>query len=357
MSAALSPKRIIGIAYPGTVLLDLAAPMDVFHFAADTLRDDTGATALPYKVEIWGTQIGSVPSMSGIALRTSGVVGDDLKGVDTVLVPGAKSGHPEIYRDRRILDWLQSLPGKVRRIAAVGSGAFVLAEAGLLQGRRATTHWRDTELLRRAYSNVHVVKDVMFTKDGPIYSSAGVAGGIDLALAMVEEDFGRAMSLKVARRMVVFLRRPGDQAQLSSFLASQTRSVRFGELIDWIYRSLRSDLSVPRLAEMAAMSPRNFTRVFHEELGAPPAEFVRAVRVEVACRLIADGYETLGAVSRECGFASEEQMRRAFQAVLRLSPRDYYDRFGAGRRGERTLWGARSGAAAEESGVGARRLA
>jgi transcriptional regulator GlxA family with amidase domain len=345
------------VAYPGSVLFDLAAPLEVFHFAADLLREETNALELPYRVEIWGTRLGCVRTMSGVALTASSAIGDDLGGVDTVLIPGARSGHPEVYRDRRLLDWAQSLPGKVRRIAAVGAGAFVLAEAGLLQGRRATTHWRDIELLRRGYSNISVLKDAMFTQDGPIYTSAGVAGGIDQALAMVEEDFGRGVSLKVARRLVVFMRRPAEQPQLSPFLASQTRSVRFGDLVDWIYRSLRADLSVPRLAEMAAMSPRNFTRVFHEELGAPPAEFVRAVRVEVACRLIADGYETLGAVSRECGFASEEQMRRAFQAVLKLSPRDYHDRFGAGRRGERTLWGARPGAAAEESGFGARRLA
>jgi transcriptional regulator GlxA family with amidase domain len=330
----VSTKRIIGIAYPGAVLLDLAAPMDVFHFATDTLRDETGSRAPPYHVEIWGTSRGAVPTMSGLALTATAAIGDDLEGVDTILVPGAKSGSPDVYRDRRILEWLRSAAGRVRRIASLGSGTFVLAEAGLLQGRRATTHWRDTELLRRGYSNISVVKDVMFIKDGSFYSSAGVAGGIDQALAMVEEDFGRSLAMKVARRLVIFLRRPGDQPQLSSILASQTRSVRFGELIDWIYRSLKSDLSVPRLAEMAAMSPRNFTRVFRYELGVAPAEFVRAVRVEVACRLIAEGNETLGAVSRECGFASEEQMRRAFQAVLKQSPREYHDRLGAERSSE-----------------------
>src|SRR5262249_19191611 len=159
------------------------------------------------------------------------------------------SGNPEVYRDPRILDWLQGLPGKVRRIVAVGSGAFMLAEAGLLAGRRATAHWLDTEQLRRGYPDVAVVKDGIFTPHGPIHASAGVAGGIDQALAMVEEDHGRAASLKVAKRLVVFLRRPGEQTQVSSFLNSQTRSMRFGELIDWIYRSLRADLSVPRLAE------------------------------------------------------------------------------------------------------------
>jgi transcriptional regulator GlxA family with amidase domain len=264
--------------------------------------------------------------MSGLCLSATHSVGDDLHGVDTIFVPGAKSGQPEIYRDRTMLDWLRKAAEHVRRIAAVGSGAFVLAEAGLLQGRCATTHWRDTELLKRAYSEISVVKDVLFTRDGPIYTSAGVAGGIDQALAMVEEDYGRAISLKVARRLVVVYRRPGDQAQLSSLLALQAKSIRFGDLIDRIYRSLRQDLSVPRLAEMAAMSPRNFTRVFHAELGLAPAQFVRAVRVEVARRLISEGAERLGSVARECGFASEEQMRRAFKAVLRTQPRNLLNR-------------------------------
>jgi transcriptional regulator GlxA family with amidase domain len=331
--SALNTKRIIGVTYPGSVLLDLAAPMEVFHFASDTLCDDAGLTAPPYKVEIWAAQRGPTASMSGLEFNATGAIGDDITGVDTVLVPGAKSGHPEIYRDRRLLDWLQSLVGRVRRIVSVGSGTFVLAEAGLLHGRKATTHWRDADLLKRGYSHISVVKDALFTKDGAIYTSAGVAGGIDQALAMVEEDYGRALSLKVARRLVIYLRRPGEHTQLSAFLASQARTVRFGELIDWIYRSLRADLSVPRLAEMAAMSPRNFTRVFSEELGAPPAEFVRGVRVEVACRMLADGHEALGAVARECGFASEEQMRRAFQATLKQSPREFLERARAARHG------------------------
>ncbi|MBL8551166.1 MAG: helix-turn-helix domain-containing protein [Hyphomonadaceae bacterium] len=326
LSATAKTRKIVGLVYPGAVLLDLAAPMEVFHFASDTLGEETGAAPAPYDVEIWGLARGPVPSMSGLSMMATSVLGDSLAGIDTVLVPGAKSGNPDVYRDRRILDWLQGLPGQVRRIVAVGSGAFLLAEAGLLRGRRATTHWRDSDLLKRGYPDVTVLKDVIFTADGPIYSSAGVVGAIDQALALVEEDHGRTASLKVAKRLVVLARRPGDHTQLSSFLSSQTRSVRFGELLDWIYRSLRADLSVPRLAEMAAMSPRNFTRVFREELGRPPAEFVRAVRVEVASRLIAEGNDMFGAVSRECGFASEEQMRRAFQAVLKLSPRDFHDR-------------------------------
>jgi transcriptional regulator GlxA family with amidase domain len=350
--AAAGAKRIIGIAYPGSVLLDLAGPMEVFHFAADQMCEEGVAQALLYRVEIWAVETECVQTMSGLRVSATQAVGNDLRDVDTILIPGAKSGQPEIYRDRKLLEWLKDAAGKVRRVAAVGSGAFVLAEAGLLEGRRATTHWRDTELLKRAYANINVVKDVMFTRDGSIYTSAGVAGGIDQALAMVEEDYGRALSLKVARRLVVFYRRPGDQAQLSTLLALQAKSVRFGDLIDRIYCSLRQDLSVPRLAEMAAMSPRNFTRVFREELGLAPAECVRAVRVDVARRLLSEGADQLGAVARECGFASEEQMRRAFKTVLGMCPRVFHGRSGAQILGRPALVGEDSRAAPLSWGSG-----
>jgi transcriptional regulator GlxA family with amidase domain len=295
--------------------------MEVFNFAADQMCEEGLSRLPPYQLEIWADQAGRIQTMSGLCLSATHSVGDDLRGVDTILVPGARSGQPDIYRDPALQKWLRDAAGRVRRIAAVGSGAFVLAEAGLLEGRCATTHWRDTDLLSRAYPTIRVARDVMYTRDGPIYTSAGVAGGIDQALAMVEEDHGRALSIKVARRLVVFYRRPADQGQLSPLLALQAKSIRFGDLIDRIYRSLRQDLSVPRLAEMAAMSPRNFTRVFRAELGLAPAQFVRALRVDVARRLLAQGGGRLGAVARECGFASEEQMRRAFKAVLKAPPR------------------------------------
>jgi transcriptional regulator GlxA family with amidase domain len=322
-NAAIGGRRIIGIVYPGAVLLELAGPTEVFNFAAHELRNRGVDQA--YRVEIWGVEAGSVRTMSGLCVSATQVIGDDLCDVDTILVPGAEYGRLEVYRDPRLREWLQGAVGKVCRIAAIGSGAFALAEAGLLDDRCIAAHWRDSEGLKRAYPRIGAIKDTLFARDGPIYTSAGAAGGIDQALAMVEEDYGRALSLNVARRMVVFFRRPGDQAQLSALLALQARSVRFGELIDQICLSLKQDLSVPRLAEMAAMSPRNFSRLFRHELGLAPACFVRAVRVDVARRLISEGANRLGAVARTCGFVSEEQMRRAFKTVLGVSPRAFHN--------------------------------
>jgi transcriptional regulator GlxA family with amidase domain len=241
----------------------------------------------------------------------------------------AAANDPELRR------WLRGMARRVRRLASVCSGAFVLAEAGLLDGRRATTHWAGLPILERRYPRIHVDADAIFVRDGRVYTSAGVTAGIDLALALVEEDLGRATALAVARRLVVFLKRPGGQSQFSRHLAAQT--IEPGALRgvpEWILEHLDDDLPVERLARRAAMSPRNFARVFRRSTGLTPAKYVEHARVEAARRLLEDGADGLEAVAARCGFASGERMRRTFVRHVGVVPIDYRRLFrtGAARR-------------------------
>jgi transcriptional regulator GlxA family with amidase domain len=248
------------------------------------------------------------------------------RGIDTLIIAGG-----DVYAaatDPHLRQWLLRITPHVRRLASVCSGAFVLAEAGLLDGRRATTHWLGVPALQRGYPRITVEPDAIFVRDGNVYTSAGVTAGIDLALALVEEDLGHAVALAIARQLVVFLKRPGGQSQFSSHLAAQ--SVPAGPLKDlptWILDHLDADLSVEGLAGCVAMSPRNFARVFMRELGMTPAKFVERARVDAARRLLEDGSRGLEAVAAACGFASGEHMRRTFWRHLRVVPADYRRRF------------------------------
>ena len=230
-----------------------------------------------------------------------------------------------------MIDWLRLAARRSRRVASVCTGAFLLARAGLLDGRRATTHWASCDALARNYPAVTVDPDPIFVRDGNVYTSAGVTAGIDLALALVEEDLGRRAALDVARSLVLFIRRPGGQAQFSSGLAGQA-AIQPGirELQDWVSDNLDSDLSVPALAERAFMSPRNFARVFSREVGLTPAAYVESLRLERARLLLETTEMQLEEIARRCGFGTVETLRRAFGRRLRVSPSDYRSRFASG---------------------------
>jgi transcriptional regulator GlxA family with amidase domain len=213
-------------------------------------------------------------------------------------------------------------------LASVCTGAFILASAGLLNDRRATTHWRSANALSREYPAITIDPDAIFVRDGHIYTSAGVTAGMDLALALVEEDFGREVALMVARLLVLFLKRPGGQSQFSSQLAVQMLpSGPLKGLPEWILEHLAEDLSVERLAARVAMSPRNFARVFLKETGATPAKFVEIARIEKARRELEDSNVAVEAVACLCGFGNAERMRRTFQRHLRVVPQEYRRRF------------------------------
>ena len=225
------------------------------------------------------------------------------------------------------------LSGMARRTASVCTGAFLLAEAGLLNGRRATTHWDDTVQLAREFPRISVQRDDIYVRDGQFVTAAGVTAGIDLALALIEEDFGRDVAMMTARMLVVYLKRPGGQSQFSQELSAQAKSSdRFERLRRWIFDNLDKSLTVEELADHAAMAPRSLARRFAQELGVTPAKFVEHARIDAARRDLEDSGLTIDKIAANRGFGGADRMRRSFQRSLGVSPQEYRDRF----RGERT---------------------
>jgi transcriptional regulator GlxA family with amidase domain len=231
-----------------------------------------------------------------------------------------------------MLEWLRKRAKDARRVGSICTGAFLLASAGLLDGKRATTHWRFAGLLKKWYPKVIVDSEPIFVRDGKMFTSAGVSAGIDLALAMVEEDHGTKVALEVARDMVLYLRRSGGQSQFSTVLATQTTGRdTLRELQGWILEHLHEPLTVETMAAQAAMSPRHLSRLFLKEFGATPARFVENLRVESARRNLEESRDGIKEIADHCGFGSAESMRRAFQKVLHTPPSTYRDRFAAGQ--------------------------
>jgi transcriptional regulator GlxA family with amidase domain len=317
------PRRIVVVVYPGIQSLDAVGPVEVFS----TANREAGRTA--YTTEIVATTGPMVRAMSGLELgvdhRLRGLRG----ALDTLVVAGG-DGTVEAIQDGALLDGVRRLAGRARRVTSVCSGAFILAEAGLLDGRRATTHWSVCELLAQRYPSITVEPDPIFVRDGNVYTSAGVTAGMDLALALVEDDLGRDIALAVARRLVLFLRRPGNQSQFSAQLAAQV--AQRGTLQDvqqWIADHPDADLSVAKMAARAGMSERNFARCFRDEVGVTPGRYVEAARVEVARRLLEETDESVARVASSSGFGTAETMRRVFLRALRTGPTEYRRRFRA----------------------------
>ena len=323
--------RVVVLVYPGADLLDVAGPCAVFDaFAGAPGRPEEDATP-GYRIEVVSTGGGSrVETSCGVALVAERDYRSVRGRVDTLLVAGG-DGAWRAARDEQLLRWLRRMAPRVRRIGSVCTGAFVLAAAGLLDGRRATTHWQLCPRLARDHPAVAVEEDPIFVRDGNVYTSAGVTAGMDLALALVEEDHGHDAAMRIARHLVMFVRRPGGQSQFSAALdlqAAERRPIR--DLQTWISGHPSEDLSVSALAARAHMSPRNFARVFREEVGQTPARFVERVRVEAARRLLEESEAGLDRVARECGFGGADSMRRSFLRVLRVAPSEYRGRFLAG---------------------------
>ena len=250
---------------------------------------------------------------------------------DTVLVAGGDGANKMRYRPP-FVDWLKKQCAGARRFGSICTGALVLAKAGLLEGRRATTHWNWCDELAENYPGVTVDPDPIYVKDGNCYTSAGVTAGIDMSLALVEEDLGSELALRIARMMVVFLRRPGGQSQFSATLAAQSQDHRsLGDLLAWIADNIRSDLSVDMLARRAAMSPRNFARLFKREIGKTPGMHLEDLRLEAARRLLESTSASLEEVAKFSGFKSAEVLRRVFARRLVTTPGQYRKSFGCGR--------------------------
>jgi transcriptional regulator GlxA family with amidase domain len=325
-SPRFSPNSIRAIdvlAYPEVQLLDVTGPVQVFASANDFTAGLGGAR--PYLVRIVSLGGESVTATAGVTIA-AGPLTPGNEALDTLLVAGGE-GAEAAAENPVLIDWVQQRATRARRVASVCTGAFVLAAAGLLDGRRAVTHWKDCARLAQRFPAVHVEPDPIFVRDGTVWTSAGVTAGIDLALALVEEDLGREVALAVARFLVVFLKRPGGQAQFSAALASQAAEHKFGALHHWITDHLGDDLSLSVLADQAAMSERSFSRHYAEATGQTPARAIERLRIEAARRLLAESRLPVKRIAQRCGFGSEETMRRSFLRLLAVTPQDYRARF------------------------------
>jgi transcriptional regulator GlxA family with amidase domain len=319
-----SARRVAIVAFPGVTLLDISGPAQVFAELQE-IELPTASYALSYL----SASGGLVQTDVGMMVDTAPISSVRPQEVDTLVIPGGP-GVWQLRQDANLMSWISEVLPKARRIASVCLGAFVLAWTGALDGKRAATHWRYCPRLADSFPSIRVEPNAIFVKDGRVWSSAGVSAGIDLALAMIEEDFGHTTALDIARRLVVFLKRPGGQSQFSTVLAAQASDVegRFSALHAWIIENIASDLKVETLAQKAGMSPRTFARAYTSRTGMTPASGVEALRVETA-RLLLESSEIGGVVevAQRAGFGDDERMRRAFMRHLGVSPSEYRSRF------------------------------
>ncbi|MBB6499905.1 GlxA family transcriptional regulator [Pedobacter cryoconitis] len=323
----MEQKLIVLVAIPDSLSLDLIGAADVFSCANHFHKDPVSN----YKIVIASaTKELTMTMTNGLNIHCSCSIYEIKDQIDTLIIAGF-SADERWNKFPQLVEWLKTCSAGIRRVASVCVGAFILAEAGLLNGKRATTHWRHCKELNDKYEGIVVDPDPIFVKDGHIYTSAGASAGIDLALAMVEEDYDCNLSIEVARWLVLYLRRPGNQSQFSSLLSQQLSSKKpIKELQQWIASHLKEDLSVTVLAERIAMSPRNFSRVFTAETGFTPARYIERLRVESGRRYIEETKYSLDEISMECGFGSADTMRKVFLRNLKISPFDYRSLFGSG---------------------------
>ncbi len=330
--ATPAPRRVVILGVAPVQLLDLVGPAEVLAQAG---RLHAAGQGQPVPVPLYDIAChvvagpGLVQTSAGLAFSPmaseASLLG--LEALDTLIVVGGE-GARERTSDPRLQKLVRHLAPKAERLVGVCTGTFILAAAGLLDGRRVTTHWRFCAELSRRHPGLQVDPEPIFIRDGHVWTSAGVTAGMDLVLALVEEDHRHALALAVARELVLFLRRPGDQKQFSSVLATQSQGgSRFGALIAWLAENLHRPLSVEAMAGRACLSPRQFARVFREETGLTPARFLERMRVEAARQRLEAGRGELAAVVESCGFGTEETMRRAFIRQLGASPGNYRDRF------------------------------
>jgi len=323
--------RVAILTPANTVSLEVAGLIEVLDRANALIPEQAALPRYEYLVAS-SKKDKVVRCRSGLRILADAYVGglDPRTPFDTILVTG---GEPEdLLEEKALIDWIRIASRRAGRVASVCSGVFILAEAGLLAGRKATTHWKCSAFFRRRYPDVEVDPDPIFVQDGKIFTSAGVNSGLDLALAFVENDLGRDLALEIARAMILYLKRPGSQSQFSSTLRRQISGTGPIDAIQaWALDHLGEDLRVERLASEAAMSPRNFARVFRSEAGTTPARFVEELRLEAARQRLVDGDETVERIAAECGFGTSATMRRIFGRRLRVSPQEYRARFKTSR--------------------------
>jgi transcriptional regulator GlxA family with amidase domain len=318
----IPPRVIAFLAASPFELLDLTGPAAVFSIPATKGKHN-------YSLQILSTANGNfVRSTTGVTIANTCKFSEYTGPIDTLITVGGEGSLD--HQSPELLHWLRKRSSNVRRVASVCTGAFILAATGLLDGRKVTTHWRYLDLLIKRYKNLHVERDPIFIKDGKFYTTAGVSAGIDLALALVEEDLGHEVAATVARELVLFLRRPGSQTQYSILLAQQATmsDTRMRDLPAHAESHLTHKLDVNTLAAFVAMSPRTFARQFEGNFGTTPARWVRSLRVEAARQHLESRNLSLKEIARVTGFRDEQALRRAFAQQMKVTPREYRERFG-----------------------------
>lgn len=316
--ARTKKKLIVVVPMPGIFLLDVAGPTDVFA-AADKILDGNGGyeilLASPLNTK-------KIPTKSSVDLYCKVSITAITQPIDTLIIAGFSM--PMLENGTRFFQWLKEIYPKVNRICSICVGAYALAEAGILDGKQATTHWEYSQQFQQRYPGIKVDTDPFFTRDTNVYTSGGVSSGIDLALALVEEDHGQELALQIARKLILHLKRPGYQAQFSRLLEiHRLENSIGGKLYTWMLRHLKEDLSIEHLAQHSHMSVRNFTRVFLKETGVTPAKFVEKVRVEAARRYLEDSDLSIDQIAEKCGLGGLISMRRTFIRHMNVSPSDY----------------------------------
>jgi transcriptional regulator GlxA family with amidase domain len=319
-----APRKVIMVCFERAQILDITGPMQVFSAVRDA--------GLPgYAITLAAPDPGYITTTSGMRLgmdRTFDEIGDDeLADLDTLVVSGG-DGIVEALRDKRQVTFIQRAARKARRLVSICSGIALLAQAGLASGKRVATHWNACDLIGQAFPDLRIDRDAIFVRDGNLWSSAGITAGMDLALALIEEDWGHDVAVQVARRHVLFMIRPGGQSQFSVQLEAQAgRDGRLGNLLKWIADNPGEELAVPALADRACMSERTFARVFRAETGVTPAEFVERARTQAARRDLEHTAHAIDRIAHDCGFGTMERMRRTFIRRLGVGPKAYRDRF------------------------------
>ncbi len=329
MENAAAPRQVVIVLYPGVQSLDVTGPLEVFAGARRLVAAD-GRDRRGYEIRTLSR--GGVPleTSSGLTVAPDASLRDAPAEIDTLIVPGGL-GSREAAADEELITWVSDASSTARRTASVCTGAFLLARAGLLDGRRATTHWAAAGALARLHPDVHVDSDPIFLRDGHIWTSAGVTAGMDLALALVEDDLDRDAALTIARHLVLFLRRPGNQSQFSATLAAQQPAREpLREAQRLVIEDVAGEHSVEAMAARAHMSPRHFARAFRAETGVTPARYVERVRLEVARRRLEDTADPIATVAACCGFGTTETMRRVFLRAVEVGPAEYRRRFRSG---------------------------
>lgn len=328
MKSRTETRHIVIVATPHSTLLDVAGPLDVFTKAIENYDKVNNQVDFLYQIHVVSATKNKLVSMSsGISITCEGFYKSINYNIDTLIIAGLPK-IPDYKMDKDFLQWIKNQSNSIRRICSVCSGAFILAEAGVLNGKNATTHWRFCTKLSEMYPQIKVDVNPIFVKDGNVYTSAGVTSGMDLALALVEEDLGKSFAIEIAKEMVLFLKRPGNQSQYSTTLEYQNIDYQPIEKIkDWIFNHLAEELTVERLADESLMSPRNFARIFVRELKITPAKYIEKMRIETASRFLEETQLNIDEIAAMCGLKSSENMRRLFFKTFEINPSQYRSNF------------------------------